>query len=82
MAVLYILQTHKGGYYVGSTLDLDDRLRRHARGMVRSTRALRPIQLVYQESFPSRGEAQRREYEIKRWKSKKKIQNLIHGPIV
>lgn len=74
---MYILLTHVPDYYIGSTDDLKDRLRQHTSGKVKATKSKLPIQLVYKEYFPTRGEAQKREYQIKRWKSKKLIESLI-----
>ena len=89
MAHMYILLTRKPDYYVGSTDDLESRLTKHATGKVKSTKSKLPVQLVYSEYYPTRGEAQKREYQIKRWKSKKLIESLIrktnihpHGLIV
>ena len=78
MAFLYILRTGRGGYYIGSTTDIDARLAKHTSGGVRSTRSLRPLTLVYKEECVSRGVAQQREYEIKKWKSKQRILKIIY----
>ena len=77
MAYTYILLTDKGTYYVGSTDDLEKRLHDHRSGEVRSTKTRLPVQLVYSEHFPSRGEAQEKEYRIKKWKSRKLVESLI-----
>jgi putative endonuclease len=87
MAYVYILKTKAGRYYVGSTGDLEQRLEQHRQGEVKTTRVALPIELVYAEAFLTRGEAQKKEYRIKRWKSKKLIGSLIEksrlcGPIV
>ena len=80
---LYILRSDKTGrYYVGSTGDLQDRLRRHNSGYSKATKAGVPWQLVYKEQFASKSEACIRELEIKAWKSRVIIEGLIktqHG---
>ena len=76
---MYILLTAKGKFYVGSTDDLDKRLETHRKGRVRTTKSQLPIKLVYHEELLTRGDAQRREYEIKKWKSRKQIQSLIES---
>ncbi len=86
MAYLYILKTRKG-FYIGSTDDIEERLRRHQSGEVKSTKSQLPVRLVYQAYYPIRGVAQRREYEIKRWKNHQRVLELVrssraHGPIV
>ncbi|HUI29980.1 MAG TPA: GIY-YIG nuclease family protein [Candidatus Acidoferrales bacterium] len=52
-------------FYVGQTKDLTDRLRRHNRGRVKSTKAFRPWSVVYFEKYETRGKAMRRERELK-----------------
>ena len=55
----YILKTANNGYYVGSTDDLEKRLRAHRLGKVKTTKSKLPITLVYAEPFSARGAAQR-----------------------
>ena len=64
---VYILRCADESLYTGVTTDLERRLHEHnhlASG-ARYTRARRPVHLVYCETFTSRPEACRREYEIK-----------------
>jgi putative endonuclease len=64
---VYILKSLKDGkFYTGCTADLKKRLKQHNGGMVRSTRARRPLKLVYWETFTTRSEAMRRERRLKR----------------
>ncbi len=79
MATMYILLTAKGKFYVGSTEDLGKRLAVHSMGKVKTTKSQLPVTLVYQEEFSTRGDAQRREYQIKKWKSSKLIKSLIES---
>jgi putative endonuclease len=78
MACTYILQSLKNGrYYVGSTRNSDDRLKRHFTGRSKATKYLRPLQLVYFKKFKTYKEAHQFEFYIKKQKSKKFIENLI-----
>ena len=78
MAFLYILQSQRtGNFYVGSTNDLPRRLAEHARDPTPSTRRRGPWQLVYKEEWSSLSEARRRERQIKSWKSRKAIAELL-----
>ncbi len=77
MFQMYILKLIDGSYYVGSTENLEKRLDKHSKGRVSSTKSKLPFTLVYEESFVSRSEAQSREYQIKKWKSRKAIERLI-----
>ena len=75
---VYIIQSgHDDSYYVGHTHDPDLRLTRHNDGWTRSTKGKRPWKIVYVESVPSKGEAMRRERQIKSMKSRTFIERLI-----
>ncbi len=64
-------------YYVGSCANIDERLKRHNAGATPSSKTGRPWIVVYSEQFDTRSEAIKREYYIKRMKSRKYIENLI-----
>ena len=75
---VYILESLKdGSYYVGSTNNLEDRLKRHNEGRVAYTKPKRPWKLVYSEEHPDRSSAAKIEYEIKKHKSREFIEALI-----
>ena len=77
---VYILHSKKSGrYYIGQTNNLEDRLRRHNAGYVKSTKAFRPWELVYTEVFHTRRDSVKRENYLKRLKSKKAIKVLIYS---
>ena len=80
MNYLYILKSAKNSrYYVGSTNDLDRRLAEHDRGKTKYTKYAGPFDLVYQEKFDTLKQARQREYQIKKLKSRKYIEDLIAG---
>lgn len=75
MPFTYILQCADGSFYTGWTTDLEARLKVHNEGKgARYTRSRLPVQLVYWETQPGRGEAQRREASIRKLKRKQKEQ--------
>ena len=75
---VYILESLEDKtYYVGSTQNLESRLKRHNEGRVAYTKPRRPWKLVYSEEHPDRSKASKREYEIKTHKSREFIQTLI-----
>ncbi len=75
---VYILESQKDGrYYVGSTNNLEDRLKRHNEGRVNYTKTNRPWELVYSEEHPDRSSAVKRENEIKGHKRRAFIEELI-----
>ena len=78
MPYTYILKTAKNTDYIGSTDDLNNRLKLHQNGKVRSTKDKRPVQLISKEYYKTRSEAQKKEYKIKNWKSRKMIEKIIN----
>jgi len=75
MAITYILKSDKdGSYYVGATRKIEERLLKHGKGEVSSTKSRRPFKLVYYENFNSFSEANEREMQIKRWKKRRAIE--------
>ena len=72
-AFFYILRCADGTYYVGHTTDLQTRLALHNSGRGPAyTRARRPVELTYSESFAAVDGAVRREAQVTRWSAKKK----------
>lgn len=83
MNYTYILGCSDGTYYTGWTNNLEKRLQAHNQGKgAKYTKARRPVSLLYYESFPSKSEAMKREYEIKQLSRKEKealIQQGLHN---
>ncbi len=79
MYFTYILKSLKDGrYYYGSTENIDDRLKLHNSGKVRSTKTRKPFVVHYCEKFDNRTEAWKREMFFKsidgyNWLKLKKI---------
>jgi putative endonuclease len=65
-------------YYIGVTADLEDRIRRHNEGRSRATKAYRPWEIAYTEEYSSRSQALARERQLKAWKNKERIRQLIN----
>lgn len=75
---VYILQSEKTlKYYVGSSDDPDKRLIQHNNSASKSTKHGVPWKLMYTEKYNTRSEAVKREYQIKKKKSRKYIEYLI-----
>jgi putative endonuclease len=71
---VYILfSPHKDKFYIGFTSDLENRITRHNQKSKGFTGT------VYSESYSSKFEAMTREKQIKSWKSRSKIQQLINS---
>ena len=78
MWYLYILYSSQWDrYYVGSTNDIKRRITEHNNRHTPSTRGGVPWELVYQETYETKGLARGREKEIKSKKSRKYIEYLI-----
>jgi putative endonuclease len=74
----YILESLKDKtYYVGSTKNLESRLKRHNEGRVAYTKPKRPWKLVYSEEHSDRASAAMRESDIKAHKRRVFIETLI-----
>ena len=65
-------------YYIGSTGNIDDRLKRHNTGRSTFTKRGIPWKLVYQKEHTTKQQAYKVELYIKSQKSRKYIQDLIH----
>jgi putative endonuclease len=80
MYLVYILQSNKSKkYYVGHTKDLNVRIERHNKGLVRSTKSSIPWKVVYVEEYSSRIEAYKRELQIKKYKGGEAFKRLFES---
>lgn len=62
----YLLRCCDGSYYAGWTNDLPKRVRVHQAGKgAKYTRARLPVELCYYETFATKAEAMRREWQLK-----------------
>ena len=76
--ILFSTTRHK--YYVGFTGDdLQERLSKHNSNHKGFTGKVGDWKIVHSELYHSKSEAYAREREIKSWKSKAKIEILIHS---
>ena len=76
---VYILQCADGTLYTGITNDLDRRLKAHNAGTAsKYTRVRRPVAMVYQEEADAKGNALRRELQIKSMSRQQKMDMFIN----
>ena len=74
---VYILECRDGTLYVGSTNDIKKRVAVHNAGKgAKYTRGRNPVVLRYSESFATKGEALKKESEIKKLSRAKKMELL------
>ncbi|MEK7227858.1 MAG: GIY-YIG nuclease family protein [Patescibacteria group bacterium] len=77
MYYVYILRCRGGTLYVGSTNDIKKRLETHNAGKgAKYTRGRLPVKLKYSESFATKGEALKREAELKKFSRAQKLSLL------
>jgi putative endonuclease len=78
MHKVYILKSLKNNrYYIGHTNNINNRLKRHNSGQVKSTKPYLPWKIIYTENYQTKSEAYRREMEIKSYKSGIKFKKLL-----
>ena len=78
---MYILPCVDGSTYVGSTIDLENRIWQHNQGKGAKYTATRlPVRLVYYEEFEDIQSAFNREKQVQNW-SKAKREALIAGDL-
>lgn len=78
---IYILRTSSNTLYIGQTNNLEKRLKEHRGKASKSARYIKYFSsfvLVYSETYPTRIEAMRREWQLKKW-TKAKKEALIRG---
>lgn len=74
MNYTYIVKCSDGSLYTGWTNNLEKRIKDHNAGRgAKYTKARSPVVLVYKEEFPTKQEAMKREWEIKRLSRKEKL---------
>ena|SRR3989344_2044134 len=77
---VYILRNNKKKHYVGITkLQPEERLKKHNRGGVYSTKLGRPWSLIHYEEYKDYVSARLREKQIKSWHGGNAFKKLIGG---
>jgi len=63
--------------YIGSSNDVERRLKEHNQGKVRSTKGCRPLELIKVESFNNDSEARKRELFYKTASGRRILRRII-----
>ena len=80
--VLYILKCKDGSYYTGYTNDLEKRFKKHEEGKgAKYTRGRGPLKLVFQQAFPTKQEAMRMEFAVKKLNRAQKERMIKEGSV-
>lgn len=77
MGFLYILLMSSGKYYVWSTRDIEVRMEFHTLWKTKTTKG-KAFELVFSREFSTYKEAYYRERHIKKLKSRKVIEKILH----
>ena len=68
-----MVRCRDGSLYTGITKNITERVKRHnLKKASKYTRARIPVELVYQELYPTKSAALKREIQIKKWPKVKK----------
>ena len=82
MFYAYILYSEvRSKYYVGYTSNLEERLKKHNTNHSGFTGHTGDWQIVWVQSFTEKSDAVKREKQIKSWKSRRMIINLINTTV-
>ncbi len=78
MAFVYILESVKDGrYYIGSTIDINNRMRHHRSGGTPSTLRFGEIKMVFKQEYKTLTEARKIERKLKNMKRKDYLRKII-----
>lgn len=79
---VYILYCSDERYYVGSTVDLNIRIKQHQNGKVEATKKRRPLKIIFSQEFKTKHDAHKIELWIKKQKSRKLLEQIIADNII
>lgn len=74
---VYILKDKTGKFYVGSTSDLQRRLKQHFAMHTQTTRGMKELRLVLSQEYANLGIARNVERKIKKLKRKDYIEKMV-----
>ena len=77
MPYVYILKTSSDKYYIGSTINLKNRLDHHQGGYTPSTKKLGKLSLIFSQEYPTLSEARLVEKRLKKLKRRDYIEKII-----
>jgi len=72
---IYVLECNDGYFYTGYTKNLNNRIKEHKKGLVKSTKNRLPISLLYFEGCKNQQDATHREKYLKSTYGKRYIRN-------
>lgn len=82
MPFVYILKTSSGKYYIGSTDNLEERIKHHRGGFTPSTKRLGNIELIFNQEYSSLDDARSIERKLKKFKRKDFIEKILRDGVI
>ena len=83
MAYVYILKSLRDSrYYIGSTVNLDVRLRHHLGGSTPSTKRFGGLKLVFRQEYQNVRDARSIERKLKKLKRRDYIEKIISDGVI
>ena len=77
MAFVYILQNTKGNFYIGSTVNINQRMKHHFGGYTPSTSKMGDLKLLFKQEYSTLSEARKIESKLKKFKRHDYIRKII-----
>lgn len=74
---VYILEDSEQKFYIGSTDNVERRLKQHNSGHTQTTRRMGILNLVFSQEFDTLREARKVEFRLKRLKRKDYIKRIV-----
>ncbi|PIV21721.1 MAG: excinuclease ABC subunit C [Deltaproteobacteria bacterium CG_4_8_14_3_um_filter_45_9] len=82
MYYVYVLRSQLDGkLYIGYTINLRNRMRKHNNGEVTLTKSRRPLELIFYEGYRSMEDAKRRERYLKTTKGKSSLNMMLRNSL-
>lgn len=80
MFYTYVLKSLKDSkYYIGHTNNIENRLKRHNSGQVKSTRNRVPMQVIWSQKFDTRAKSVNKELYLKSLKGGNQFYKIIEN---
>ena len=78
MYFIYVLKSLKDNRtYVGYTNNVEERLKKHNSGQVKSTKYRQPLELLFSEEFKTSQEARKKELYWKNGRGRRKLKTIL-----
>jgi putative endonuclease len=82
MPFVYVLKNKKGEFYIGSTVNLENRIRQHLQGHAFTTKRMGAFELVFSQEYTFLKDARKIEYKLKKLKRHDYIANIIKDGLI